>query len=45
MSEGDAQRYFDHAQTLRELLLVLRNNPLLGHGEIKVRFRFLRTDT
>jgi len=28
--EGEAQRYFEHAKTLRKSILFLRNNPQMG---------------
>lgn len=30
-AEGEAQRYFDHALTLRRTINFLRHNPKLGH--------------
>lgn len=29
--EGEAQRYFDHARTLKTTILFLRNNPFMGN--------------
>jgi len=28
--EGEAQRYFEHAKTLKKTILFLRNNPCMG---------------
>jgi hypothetical protein len=28
--EGEAQRYFEHARTLKKTILFLRNNPSMG---------------
>lgn len=34
--EGEAQRYFEHARTLKDTILFLRNNPSMGSMAVSV---------